>query len=1806
MIKKFYLKFLMGLLLMAFAVPHAQADEAQILGGTSQQTGVPLNCMYGDYGYHSQMVYSKAILEQAGLPAGARITAITFYTASGYNLTASSGSENNPLTIKLGQPESSTLSSFVTENLTTVSTTGNIWSGTTSVTLEFDSDKAYTYDGDNLLIDLSWGRNTNGYYKTIYWLTSAVTGASRYANNNSSGVEQSSTTCNYLPNITITYEVGSVEPITSGEVLTTSLTFDTYAGVPKSLPISIKNTGNQPFTPTFSTLNAPFSIEAATEIPARQTKEFLVTYSRETVGSDNASLTVTINGEATNVALTGTAAEAPLEVDAAVGTDTSDKLPVYGYYYDSSNNNYHQMIYPASMISPVLQGKHITGLTFYSSTGLNFSDGNLAIRLATTDAEKFETTARLTMPSNAVSKNFVHNAGETLDKIIVEFDEPFEYNGGNIIIETQVTSAGTCDPYSSHTNFYGITTTENYSYCAKGSYGSATLEKFLPKVTFSYSDGAGSVTVNPTSLTFGGESFYAGQTEEKDVTVSNTTEEAAAVSITGDNADMFEVKNNVTSVAAGTENGTITVIYKPTAAGTHTATLNVGGKTVTLTGTSVEAPTPTIIASPDALTMNAILGSSATATFNVTGTNLAGDITVAANGNGFSVAPTTITAADAANGVTVTVTYNPTAAGTNNGTVTLTSQGAEDVIVSLTGTCIEVDEYAVSVNPETGHNFGTVGTDQTVTWTIKVKNEGANAITPTLSSLTAPYSTAYTPVTLAYGEETTIVISFAPTAIQAYPDVPVTLSFPGSTIEDYTFTLKGEGVEPTGTLPASFYDGIEYTWIDSENVEHTSTLGEVATDPDQIIALMREVYTNKALPGPYYRGYDANGNPETNYPVAYPAIGTVTRFGAYGVASNYTYNDAGWGITHDEAAYPFDVLYESSSSNNVYKALNGNEYKPNEEGLTLLLVEMKDGVTNATVGNSVTSASGLRNVVDKMFKSVRVITHSKRYGVGAEAGTLFKIDCDKMNRFFFLGKGRLRLYNDAYYDTSHRLGRSNFFIDKKNQTSSSQATSNVVSDEGPFFEMFEQFSPVSLSEGTIADDIYQSLINMESYGVEHDCQYIPWATTDASGSGSAVIGHEFNMYGKESLSEDCQDVRDLMFFIPDQRMKYWSDGTGFSDPRRDKGENDKFVNYYKEMAPTMALYVIRQNPIIGEQKTYNGNENNYELHLTWESNLTSILPAAEGTYFIYQVNDDGTYTQVGTTDANTTELYVNVAMQEHGQQVTYVIQGQDKSRFLSLQMSNEESFIIPGTDPYEKFQLNPNADIYSRFDPAQVINFYANGMQVKTYPDATNDMFAGKTINYYRQAAGDTDWTLVATANVNSDATAATAATVPATQRTQDEYKYGYKTNSGSLSITTDANGYKVFDNLYDNFKADVSTNEHPDYYKYKIVVDGAPADANKYHSNEITVRIYKTRMSTISGTFTDDQIANDEVRTLGIESPSFDIDVTHSSKTEILRYDAYRWGSDDDIEIIDQSSDPDDEQDIAPNGIAGNQGEFYTVAMNSDYVGEDVYVSQGGTNQATFVDNVPLAAIAADEYTYAPVVETFAPTGWGRTDYNTYGAPLQTTATGKITVDVVKQGKSEYTWEANGNTYRYYNVFVNVSDLDLPDGYEVAKVRAWRQIDDSYLGEQAGKGFEGRLNLDTNGEFMFDDPTAVVVNYQLGSEPLEGSSAQNEMYKGTFGALDVETHGAIPMKFFVRVYFKKSNGSKAAGDEYYITEVETTGELTNDIPTSIFGVDSYKVVKNVKYYNMAGVESDVPFQGVNIVVTTYNDGTRSTSKIVK
>ena len=53
-------------------------------------------------------------------------------------------------------------------------------------------------------------------------------------------------------------------------------------------------------------------------------------------------------------------------------------------------------------------------------------------------------------------------------------------------------------------------------------------------------------------------------------------------------------------------------------------------------------------------------------------------------------------------------------------------------------------------------------------------------------------------------------------------------------------------------------------------------------------------------------------------------------------------------------------------------------------------------------------------------------------------------------------------------------------------------------------------------------------------------------------------------------------------------------------------------------------------------------------------------------------------------------------------------------------------------------------------------------------------------------------------------------------------------------------------------------------------------------------------------------------------------------------------------------------------------------------------------------------------------------------------------------------------------------------------------------------------------------------------------------------------------------------------------------------------VATGVNDVNCAKEVKGVSYFNMMGVESAQPFEGVNIMVTTYTDGTQSAAKVLR
>lgn len=99
-------------------------------------------------------------------------------------------------------------------------------------------------------------------------------------------------------------------------------------------------------------------------------------------------------------------------------------------------------------------------------------------------------------------------------------------------------------------------------------------------------------------------------------------------------------------------------------------------------------------------------------------------------------------------------------------------------------------------------------------------------------------------------------------------------------------------------------------------------------------------------------------------------------------------------------------------------------------------------------------------------------------------------------------------------------------------------------------------------------------------------------------------------------------------------------------------------------------------------------------------------------------------------------------------------------------------------------------------------------------------------------------------------------------------------------------------------------------------------------------------------------------------------------------------------------------------------------------------------------------------------------------------------------------------------------------------------------------------------------------------------------------------------------MNFLVRFYYKENSSNSAqsarrkiaaaAGEEYYVSDKYEELDFPSNIVTGVEDVFGAKEVKSVRYFNIMGVESAEPVDGVNIVVTTYTDGTSSSAKMLR
>ena len=99
-------------------------------------------------------------------------------------------------------------------------------------------------------------------------------------------------------------------------------------------------------------------------------------------------------------------------------------------------------------------------------------------------------------------------------------------------------------------------------------------------------------------------------------------------------------------------------------------------------------------------------------------------------------------------------------------------------------------------------------------------------------------------------------------------------------------------------------------------------------------------------------------------------------------------------------------------------------------------------------------------------------------------------------------------------------------------------------------------------------------------------------------------------------------------------------------------------------------------------------------------------------------------------------------------------------------------------------------------------------------------------------------------------------------------------------------------------------------------------------------------------------------------------------------------------------------------------------------------------------------------------------------------------------------------------------------------------------------------------------------------------------------------------TPDGTDLKVYVRFYFMRK-GWKPQGREDGPARPASASESRGGTPTpgtgiyEIFGAGNGEVVSTT-YFNAQGIQSDTPFDGLNIIVTRYSDGTTSTTKVIR
>lgn len=562
-----------------------------------------------------------------------------------------------------------------------------------------------------------------------------------------------------------------------------------------------------------------------------------------------------------------------------------------------------------------------------------------------------------------------------------------------------------------------------------------------------------------------------------------------------------------------------------------------------------------------------------------------------------------------------------------------------------------------------------------------------------------------------------------------------------------------------------------YTWYDSypsSGTAHTASFTEPATDPYQMMYMVKEIYTNPLYPGIQYDEVYQTATP-------YPGIGygwdieavyddfvisfnnSYAYFYAVTISDYYTEEEIeSWSsstssssvgtlpswLTPSKTIQKTDLGGWSSYDYGCYMSgggtltIKGSSLSGHEAVTIAVTVRTTssgggtltiDGITGSmstswqTLSLPREVTSGITTPPDYngyTVMLVKVKNDATDFPVYTTTATALKDSCFSKYESIELLTDGLRVGSGSSAGTvfAYTGDLNRFFFIGKGKTAQWNA-------HAPFYEMYEEFSPTTVDEGAEITDFYEKMKQGDTYGIQHDCQSV------------SQMEHYFSMSGKSGTT--VNRVNSLVLYIPDDRS---------TSPTE---TSDGYISWSREYddQPTVGMYMIDLYADIEPSTT----PDYYTVTVNWYDNLDDITHSdgIPQTYTLYEImdhNNDGVIDTIPVYTGPLTTYQNDFPVGDpRYYDISYYVVGTPTAATnpdTFFAKSNTDDVTVPGKDDFLGLQWwRYESDYVTKVngDDNHEVNYYRNflaphalAVQGEAGINAGNVGTTGRTLTLYR------------------------------------------------------------------------------------------------------------------------------------------------------------------------------------------------------------------------------------------------------------------------------------------------------------------------------------------------------------------------------------------------------------------------------------------------------------------------------------------